>query len=162
MIGVLERLTMVLTRALLGVAGMCMAAMVLLTGANIVARLAWVPLRGTFEMMGLLGALVAALSLAATQRGRGHIAVDIVVARYPRRWRKVATCVSDLLCSAFFLVAAWQIGCWGTTVRTAGEVTETLHIPFYPVVYGVAAGVALLGLVCVAEMVRSLCGLEER
>ena len=68
---------------------------------------------------------------------------------------------ADISAAAFFLVAAWQIMRWGTVIRRAGEVTETLHIPFYPVVYGVAAGTALLGVVCGVHMLRGICAPEE-
>jgi len=40
----------------------------------------------------------------------------------------------------------------GNTLRTSGEVTETLRIIYYPFTYGVALGCFLLSLVLLVEL----------
>ena len=57
---VLEKISKFLNQALLWMAGLFLIAMIAITGANIIIRLFWLPLRGTFELMGYFGAVVTA------------------------------------------------------------------------------------------------------
>ena len=89
---VLEKISAFLSQALLWIAGLFLTAMITITGANIVLRLFWFPLRGTFELMGYFGAVVTAFALGYTQIKRGHIAVDIVVLRFSKQNPKNPAC----------------------------------------------------------------------
>ncbi|NCO61249.1 TRAP transporter small permease subunit, partial [bacterium] len=63
-------------KALMMVAGCFLVAMIVLACANIFLRLVWLPISGTFELMGYFGAVVTAFALGYTQMSKGHIAVD--------------------------------------------------------------------------------------
>jgi len=52
----LDKLTLKLNRILITIAGCFLIGMILLTCANIFLRIVWVPVRGTFELMGFFGA----------------------------------------------------------------------------------------------------------
>jgi hypothetical protein len=54
----------------------------------------------------------------------------------------------------FFILAGWQIAKLANTLRTSGEVTETLRIIYYPFTYGVAIGCFLLSLVLAVELAK--------
>jgi len=131
-----------------------MVAMILLTCANIVSRLVWVPIKGTFELMGFFGAVATAFALAYTQMKKAHIAVDILVNRFPPRIRTLLSGINYFICSLFFGVAGWQIARWAGTIRETGEVTETLRIVYYPFTYGVALGCILIALVLFVDFLN--------
>ena len=57
----------------LAVAGILLSVLVLLSGLNVLGRLGGHPISGSYELSGFLGALIAALALADTQRKRGHV-----------------------------------------------------------------------------------------
>ena len=85
----LNRISDWLNRLLAWMAGAFLLGMVLLTCANILCRIFWVPIRGTFELMGFSGAVVTAFALGYTQMKKGHISVDVLVEKFPslhRRW----------------------------------------------------------------------------
>ena len=132
--------------------------MILLTCANILFRATWVPIRGTFELMGFFGAIVTAFALGATQQKRRHIAVDVLVNRFPKKTRQIVTVINNLLCMSFFGIATWQIVKKATILRNAGEVTETLRIIYYPFIYGVALGCAVLTLIFFTDLMQLLFG----
>lgn len=134
------------------VAGTFMVAMILITCANIFSRLVWVPVKGTFELMGFFGAVVTAFALGYTQAKKAHISVDILVNRFPKRVQKILNGINSVICTIFFTLAGWQIAKLGYTLRTSGEVTETLRIIYYPFTYGVALGCFLLSLVLLVEL----------
>jgi TRAP-type C4-dicarboxylate transport system permease small subunit len=124
-------------------------------------RLLHVPFAGTYEIVSFLGALVIAGALGHTQRHRDHIMVDILTDRLPPLAKRMLEAVSDLLAGILFGIAAWQVWCWGNKIRVSGELSETLQLKFYPFVYGTAAGFALLALVLVIQMLRSILRKSE-
>ena len=116
----------------------------------------WVPVKGTYELMGFFGAIVAAFALGYTQVSKGHIAVDILVDRFSSKTRKITGIINCAACAGFFIIAAWQLAIKATTLWKTGEVTETLRIIFYPFTYAVAVGCAVLALVLLLELVRAV------
>ena len=141
-----------MNHAFIFVAGTFMVAMILITCTNIFSRLVWVPVKGTFELMGFFGAVVTAFALGYTQAKKAHISVDILVSRFPKRVQKFLSGINCVICMIFFALGGWQIVKLANTLRTSGEVTETLRIIYYPFTYGVALGCFLLSLVLLVEL----------
>ncbi len=152
----LERLIHYLNHVLIWIAGIFLAAMIILTCANIFMRLVWVPVSGTFELMGYFGAVLTAFAMGYTQVRKGHISVDILVLGFSKRTQKSLNAINSLLCMVFFALVSWQIARYATTLMRTGEVTETLRIAYYPFTYGVALGCAALSLVFLGEFLKSL------
>ncbi|MFC1882988.1 TRAP transporter small permease [Thermodesulfobacteriota bacterium] len=155
---VLEKISNLFSQALLWIAGLFLVAMISITGANIVIRLFWLPIRGTFELMGYFGAIVTAFALGYTQIKRGHIAVDIVVLRFSKKTQKILTAVNHLICMFFFVIVTWQVFKHATTLRETGEVTETLQIVYYPFTYAVALGCLILAVTFFVGFLKSIFG----
>jgi hypothetical protein len=57
---------------------------------------------------------------------------------------------------AFFVIVAWQLIEKGSTLWKTGELTETLKIIYYPFIYAVAFGCAVLTLVCLGDLIKML------
>lgn len=149
----MERLSIVLNRILLGIGGFFLAAMVILTCANIVLRAAWVPVLGTFELMGFFGAVVTAFALGHTQRTKGHIAVDILLHSFAPYLRRPLLIFSYGLCAVFAGLAAWQVAVKAMVLLRTGEVTETLRIIYYPFTFAVALGCLALAVTLVLDVI---------
>jgi len=158
---VLDKVTQALNQALIWFAGCFLVIMILLTCANILLRLVWVPIRGTYELMGYGGGIVTAFALGYTQMKRAHVAVDILVLRFSKRVQSILHGVNDLICMIFFAVVAWQIAKYATTLWKTGEVTETLHIIYYPFTHGVALGCAMLSLVFLTDFLKRVLRKRE-
>lgn len=154
----LDKLIRGLNRLLVLIGGVFLVGMVVLTCSNIVLRAVWVPVRGTFELMGYFGAVTTAFALGYTQLRRGHIAVDVLISTFGRGPRRVVEVINHLAGSLFFIVAGWQVGRKAQTLYATGEVTETLRIVYYPFTYAVALGCLVLSLVMAAELLRLLTG----
>jgi len=152
----LDRVSGFVNRVLIWIAGCFLAAMIILTCANIVLRLVWGPVRGTYELMGYFGAVMMAFTLGYTQIRRGHIAVDILVGGFSKKTRRILNGVNCFTCMIFFALVAWQISKYATTLWKTGEVTETLRIIYYPFTYSVALGCAALSLVFLTEFLKSV------
>jgi len=154
----LERLNQIINKGLMVVAGAVLSVMIILTCANIFFRIVWLPIRGTFELMGYMGAVVTAFALAYTQIKKGHIAVDILILGFPSKVRRLLDGINSLICFGFFSIVTWQIARYATNLWKTGEVTETLRIPYYPFTYAVALGCAALALVFLGGFFGALLG----
>ena len=152
----LERLTRFLNQLLIWIAGLFLGIMIFLTCGNIFCRILWVPIPGTFELMGYFGAIATAFALGYTQLGNGHIAVDVLVLRFSGRTRKILHSINCFICMIFFAIVTWRISLYATTLLRTGEVTETLRIVYYPFTYGVALGCATLALVFLTELLKAI------
>jgi len=152
----LEKISRTLNLLFVWVAGICLAAMILITCANIFLRLVWIPIKGTYELMGFFGAIVTAFALGYTQMKKAHTRVDILVDSFPGKAQVVLNAVNLIICAVFFVIAGWYISKYAVTLWSTGEVTETLRIVYYPFTYGVAGGCFLIALVMLVELVKLL------
>ncbi|MBW2605080.1 MAG: TRAP transporter small permease [Deltaproteobacteria bacterium] len=152
---ILDKISSFLNRLLLWIGGGFLVGMIVLTCANIIFRLTWVPIKGTFELMGYFGAIATAFALGHTQMKRGHISVDVLVNTFSVKTRKIINAINYTVCFLFFGVAAWQMTLKATTLMNTGEITETLRIIYYPFTYGAAFGCAVLSLVLFTDLLRS-------
>lgn len=150
----LEKISHILNRIIIVLAGFFLAAMILMTCLNIFSRLLGSPFKGTYELMGYFGALVTAFALGYTQIKKAHIAVDVLVNRFSLKAQLFFQAINCLICAVFFSIAGWQIGKLAKTLWLTGEVTETLRIIYYPFTYGVALGCCLLALVLLVEFLK--------
>jgi TRAP-type C4-dicarboxylate transport system permease small subunit len=135
----------------LKIAGVFLAAMILLSCGNIFLRLVWMPIKGTYELLGFFSALVAGLAVGYAQLKHAHTAVDILTSRYPKGIRKTVTAIKYIICCIFFTTGGWQVCVWASTLRASGEVTETLRIPYYPFTFILGIGFFLLALAAFAQ-----------
>jgi TRAP-type C4-dicarboxylate transport system permease small subunit len=152
----LDKISRVLSQILVWFGGVFLVAMILLTCSNIFLRIVWIPVKGTFELMGFFGAIVTAFALGYTQIKRGHIAVDIVVTRFSEKTRAILNGFNYLICFVFFAIAGWRMAQWASTLCKTGEITETLRIVFYPFTYAVALGCLILALVLLVDFLKLL------
>lgn len=148
----MDQLISYISRFFMIIGGLALLLLVLLATGNVTMRLLHVPFAGTYEVVSFLGALVTAGALGHTQRRKDHIRVDILTDRFSPRVKRILDGISDGLAAALFAVASWQVYRWGEKLRQSGELSETLQLRYYPFVYGVAAGFALLTLVLVLQM----------
>jgi TRAP-type C4-dicarboxylate transport system permease small subunit len=134
----LDKLSNYLNKWFCRVGGTAIVAMTGLACSNIFLRLFGQPWKGTYEVVGLLGALVFAFGLGHAQLSRSHISVDIMDSIYSSNTRKLMNIFGFLLSFPFFSFLAWRIFLYANLLMQSGEKSDTLRIIFYPVTYGVA------------------------
>jgi len=152
----MDKINGLLNRVLTFIGGVFLVVMILLTCGNILFRIVWVPVPGTYELMGLFGAIVTAFALGQTQVRGGHVSVDVLINTFSAKTKKVLRVAGDLICMAFFIIVTWQLVVKAITLWKTGELTETLKIIYYPFIYAVALGCAVLTLVCFGDLLRVL------
>ena len=153
----LDKASALLTKALTGLAGLFLVAMMALACANMVMRGIFNdPVPGTFEMMGFLGAVVAAFSLAFAQRMKAHIAVGILLSRFPAWFRRLADASTNAVSCVFFALAGIETGKWAAFLVDTGEVSETLQIVYHPFVFAASFGCLALAFILAVDTLKVL------
>jgi TRAP-type C4-dicarboxylate transport system permease small subunit len=112
------------------------------------------PITGTYDVVGLSGAVLVSFALPYTMLKKGHVAVEILVQSLSRGKRLVIETFSHLLGISLFLVLVWQAILLSRDMKAAGEVTPTVHLPFYPIVYCMALCFFILSLAIVVNLLH--------
>ena len=156
MIDLLDTISGVIAKILTGLAGFFLVAMMALACANMVSRAIWVPVQGTYELMGFMGAVVAAFSLALAQRIKAHIAVGILLTRFPAPVRRLADALTNAASCGFFALAGLETGKWAAFLVKTNEVSETLQIVYHPFVFAASVGCFALAFVLAVDTLKTL------
>ncbi len=132
-----------------------------LATVNVVLRFFFnAPYRGTYELVGFMGALVIAFALGYTQKRKDHIVVDILTAKFPKRINKILDRINYFVTTIFFAIVSWQVFVWGMKISKSGEVSETIKIIFHPFVYSVSLGFAVFSLTLILDFMKNFQGKE--
>jgi TRAP-type C4-dicarboxylate transport system permease small subunit len=152
----LEKLNQFLNKWLLVIGGIAVLALMALATGNVLLRIFGVPFRGAYELVSFLGAVVTAFALGYTQKRKFNIVVDILSERFPEGVKRLLDAVGYLIGLMFFGLVAWVILQWGLKIAGSGEVSETLKIVYYPFVFCVALGFAVLSLTLAIDAIGTL------
>jgi TRAP-type C4-dicarboxylate transport system permease small subunit len=155
-ISVLERISNKLSKWFTWIGGITLLILTGIACANMLLRPFGSPLKGAYELVGFLGALVVALPLGYAQISRSHISVDILATRYSKRTQRIMNAINSFLCMIFFILVGWQSANYATTIWKRGETSETLRIVYHPFVYVVALCCLLLALILFIDFLKSL------
>lgn len=131
-------------------------AMFLIIFGNILLRQFWKPIFGSYDYVCFISAIVVAFAMANCAVHRGHTQVDLVVARFSERTQGIIGSITGFLSLGLFSLITWQCIVFANDMRQSGELSMTLLLPFYPYIYAVAFGCALLSLVILVDFIKSL------
>jgi TRAP-type C4-dicarboxylate transport system permease small subunit len=84
--------------------------------------------------------------------------VEVLVSRLDPRSQAVIYFITQVVSLALFAVLAYQSILLGNSLRAAGEVSMTIRIPFYPVLYAISFSSWVVCLVLLVELVRVVAG----
>ena len=148
----MTKITRLLVELMNYLAALSIIAMMLLTCADVLLRFFKHPILGTYELVGLFGALTIAFAIPATTLSKGHVAVEFLVEKLPSSAQKICTIIANLLSLSLFALIAWQSFLYANILKSSGEVTLSLQMPFYPVVYVISAASLLVCIVLFLEL----------
>ena len=115
-----------------------------------------VPLTGGIELVSLLSVVAISFAIAQTQVAHGHIEVEMLVRKLPRTVQKVISFIVHCFSISLFAVLMWQSYTYGLSLQASGEVSMTLHIPYYPFVWGLGFCSLVVVLVLIMQMLKML------
>ena len=146
--------TLKLSRAMNIVGGTVLVLMMMLTVSDVVLRIFWKPILGTYEMVALAGALVIGFAIPKTSLYDAHVYVDFVVTGRSPKVQKTFRIITKFLGFVLFALLAINLILKGGELYRAQEVSLTLHVPLFPFAYA-------MGLCSVVECVVLLLQMVE-
>ncbi|MDI5935922.1 TRAP transporter small permease [Halomonas kalidii] len=152
----MNRLSLLVSRLLLALAGTALLAMMLLVVTNIVMRQFASSFGGTTEVVGWLTAVVVAFSLAYAQATKAHIELDMLVARMPQRLQRFVQTLVAVASLLFFAMVAFKLWEYGILAMQRGTVSQSLRLAIYPIIYMVAFGFTAFCLVLLVDVLECL------
>lgn len=123
--------------------------------ANILVRIWWKPLPGSYELVEILGALILSMGLAYCARTRGHVTVTLVADKLSPGKQAVLDSIIHLISCLFISAVGWGLIQSAFKAQQRSLETSTLGLPLYPVHYLVAAGVFMLALTALLDFLKS-------
>ena len=141
--------------------GIILTLMMLITVTDVVLRSFGKPIVGIFELVAFSGALVLGFSVPFTSWVRGHIYVDFLIQRLPQKAKMAFQVATRCAGMGLFLMIGWNLIKMGTDLYKSGEVSPTLQVPFYPVVYGIGICCFIQCLVLWGDVLKIFGGKYE-
>ncbi len=135
--------------------------MMLLTVSDVILRYLGRPIPGTYELVGLSGAIAIGFAIPYTSLVRGHVFVEFLVERMEKGRREVLLIFTKILILLLFVAFGTYLFLTGRDMAASGEVTQILRLPFYPVAYAVGVACFIECLVMVSDIVKLAGGNYE-
>ncbi|MBW1791692.1 MAG: TRAP transporter large permease subunit [Deltaproteobacteria bacterium] len=140
------------------IAAVVLGIMMLLTTSDVVGRYFFnYPIKGTYELIGLMLICAATWGLAYCQIYRGHIRITVLFDRFSPRLQAGLDTLAYLMGLGAFSLICWRMLAMAKEYILLGDTgtTETLGIPYFPFMLMLAIGVGMLCLILVMDLFQS-------
>ncbi len=157
-----ERISWVMNAIFAVAGGIALVCLTGLAAVNMLSRAVFRPVPGSYELIGFICAVGVAFGLGYTQLHKGHVVVSILTERFSPGVNRVLDALNHLVGAGFFGLVAWQTLKWGAEIARSGELSETLKIPYFPVIYGVAIGFVVYALTLLLDLILVFSPAENK
>lgn len=107
-----------------------------------------------YDIVKITGAVTISCALPYTTAVKGHVAIEFFFHKLSRRWRILVDTTTRSLAILLFSLLAWRCFAYGTTLLQKGEVTLTLQIPTYWIMYFISFSCVLVVLIIFEHMLH--------
>jgi len=139
-------------------AGMVFALlMMLLTTVHAVGRyILGLPVPGLVELSSYMMVTMIFLTAPYTALVKGHIAIGVIVDRFPLRTQAIIDILVYSLCLVVSVITAWQTFVRGFYIMEEKQVSTILSIPNAPFIFVVAIGWSMFSVAILIHIVNSI------
>ena len=130
--------------------------MMVMTVFDVITRALATPIFGAVEIVSLLAVLVLACAMPMTHVEKGHVGVGLLVGRFKPRTQALVDAATGVLGTVLFAIVSWQMFLYAATMKASGEVSMSMELPTYVLIYAVAVAFAVLALVILVEVIDKL------
>jgi len=154
----LETFSSLLNSVLAVISGSSLLLMMLVVVGNGISRVVYVPFYGSTEVVGWLCAVTTAFALGYTQVHKGYVDIDILVERFPGLLQRVLRAFILAVSAVFFGLVSWQVCIYSIKVAENGNISETLGLIYYPLIFLVSLGFMGLTLALIVDFLKEAAG----
>jgi TRAP-type C4-dicarboxylate transport system permease small subunit len=141
----LERVANPLSRIADSVGRVILVLMVLLITLDVVLRYFLNrPIKGSYELVEFMLAMIVFLGLAYMQTKKGHVSINLLTNNLSSSQNSVIRSATYLLCLIIFSLISWRCMVQAEVLRTSGTSSDVLSIPNFPFMWVVVFGSILM------------------
>jgi TRAP-type C4-dicarboxylate transport system permease small subunit len=129
---------------LAAVAALAIVVMILVTCVDVVGRRIGYPLKGTYDMVEMLSAIMIAGALPYTTAYKGHVAIEFILQKLSRRGRIILDLFVRSASILMFGFLTWRFIQYGQELKASGQVTLTLQWPVFWLPWWMAVCTAMM------------------
>lgn len=137
-------------------AGILVIMMVLVTVDVCLRYLFSQPISGAYELVVFMLCVLVFTQLPHTTLVKGHVNVDFVAARLPKRVQSAFSSFVTLISMGLMGLIAWRTLIYANALKSGGQASDVLHIPDYPFVLVVFAGSIVVTAILLIEFMENL------
>jgi len=131
--------------------------MMFMTGVDVTGRYLFnFPVPGSMELQMYLMAVVVGLALAYCALHKGHVRVELVISRLPRRAQLAMNIIASFVFLCLFIVITWRTVHRAQAMIAAQEESIYWGIPVSPFLLTVTVGCAVLCLVLLKDFIEDI------
>lgn len=139
------------------VACLALAIMVVIVLADIIGnKLFKTPVPGGIELVSYFSVIAISFAIAETQLAHGHIEVEMLVTRLPKKAQKIIATFVYLLSITLFIILCIRSFKYGTALQASGEVSMTMALPYYPFVWAMGFSCIVVILALIMQLFKLL------
>lgn len=142
----------------------CIAVLVMMgvVCSNVILSLFKMPILGTHEYVQMISSVIVAFGLAYTGVINGHVAVDLVMRRFPERIQAAVDCITTTLTLVVLGLVTWWLARFAHHNFKLNIATETMEIPLYIFIAMISFGFFVLLFVFINDIIKSLAKLVKK
>lgn len=157
----LDRLTIILSRAMLYLGAILLLSIMALTLTNIGMRSVGNGLRGGIEISGFLGAAALGLCLPWVQKQKGHAEGGLLYEKLPKAVRHIHDILVPFLSLALTMAFSYELYDLGLFIYEGMEVVDGWNIPIVYFVGALVLGCAVQCCIVFLEIAKALLAAFE-
>jgi TRAP-type C4-dicarboxylate transport system permease small subunit len=155
------RAVLKISEVMQAISSIALTFIVLLTTADVVMRAFGRPILGTYEIVAMCGGIVIGFVTPITSWLRGHVYVDFLVKKFSPAIQNAVNIITRCIGIGMFIMVALNVVKIGNSFRRAGEISNTLQLPLYPIAYAVALSFFMLAIALFCDIFKVLEGSYE-
>ncbi len=145
----------IISGVLIAIGATVLALMMFLTALDVGMRYIFNrPVSGAFELVEYMMAIIIPFCIAYCAEKRGHVAVEFILARFPKKVQITVEALVIFVAIVFAIVMAWQNFAYIGEVYDSHLTSSVLLIPTYPFVIPVALGIGAFALMLLVQLIE--------
>ncbi len=161
-IAILEAIILPVCRIADYVGRFILASMVMLITIDVTMRYFFnMPIKGSYEVVEFMLALIVFLGLGLVQVEKGHVSISLITSRLSIRNNAIIGTITYLLCVGIFSLIGYRCGTQAEALRLGNSASDVLSIPHYPFLWMAAFGCFLICMVFLIDFLKTVKVLHE-
>src|SRR5690625_2491730 len=158
-----EKFTFHFTKILSSVSSVLIFLLMILTAADVFSRSVFnSPITGTYELSGLMLAVIIFFSLGSVQMENAHLEIDVLTNKMSKVVRKWISLITSTILFILLILTTWQLYEYGARSLTGNQTTGDLGLKMYIFIFMATLGSFAFTLTYFFEILKFFIKVREK